>query len=88
MLFKKKKVTGKYPIKTLEEANTRSEAKHYFTNIELDLMGNVVQIRGFIKDDNDKQIFLTWSPTGMAFKKGVRQRQYDLIIVHDYESIH
>lgn len=86
MLFKKKKVTGKYPIKTLEKAITRSATMHSFSKIELDVMGNVVQIRGFVMND-DKKIYLSWSPSGMAFIKGVRNRDYDLIIIHDYESV-
>lgn len=85
-IFRKKKVTGKYPIKTLEQAITRNEVMHSFNKIELDMMGNVVQIRGFVMD-NDKKIFLSWSPSGMAFIKGVRNRDYDLIIVHNYESV-
>lgn len=86
MFKRKKKVEGKYPIKTLEKAITRSEVVHTFQKIELNLMRYVVQIRGFVMVD-DKKINLTWSANGMAFIKGVRNRDYDLIIVHDYESV-
>lgn len=85
-MFGKKKITGKYPIKTLEKAITRAEVMHTFSKIELDMIGNVVQIRGFVMD-NDKKIHLSWSPSGMAFIKGVRNRDYDLIIVHNYETV-